>query len=124
MWAVRRSSRSPGLLGLRLLCGKPGVTVTVISCPKSLAAHIFGSCAKKRLFIRQRELPAAPHLHEGVDTAHNDLRFPALNDALLLQSLQADGHPLPSRTDHVGKIGVRKRDTDEGSIGHLDSIGV
>ena len=86
---------------------KPGVTVTVISCPKSLAAHIFGSCAEERLLTRQqRGLAPAPHLHEGVETAHNDLRFPAHHDALLFQSLQADGHPLPSRTNHVGKVAV------------------
>src|SRR5215831_15401096 len=113
-----------GIIGLRLLRRKPGVTVTVISCPKSLAAHIFGSCAEERLLTRQRGLAPTPHLHEGVKTAHNDLRFPAHHDALLLQSLQADGHPLPSRTHHVGKVGVRKRGSDEGSVGHLDSIGI
>src|SRR5215813_6750354 len=122
--AVRRSPRFPGLLGLRLLGRKPGVAVRVISCPKSPAAHIFGNCAQERLFTRQRGLPAAPHLREGVETAHDDLRFPAHHDALLLQSLQADGHPLPSRTDHVGKVGVRKRGSDDGSVGHLDSIGI
>src|SRR5262249_6440032 len=124
MCAVRRSSRFPGLLGLRLLGRKPGVAVRGFCLPKTLAAHIFWRWAGESLFTKQRGVSPPPPLPEGGPAGRHDLRFPAHHHALLLQSLQADGHPLPSRTDHVGKVGVRKRGTDEGSIGHLDSIGI
>src|SRR5262249_17364155 len=85
-----------------------------------MPAHIFGSSL---ITWAGRAIPV-PHVDEGVGTANDDLRLPTHDDALLLQSLQADRHPLPSRTDNVGEIGMGKRACDEASIGVPESIGI
>src|SRR6201993_669578 len=65
---------------------------------------------------------AAAHLLQDVGPPHDDFRFADDKNVLVVEALEADGHPLPGRADHVREVRVGEGGTDQDAVGGLHPI--
>ena len=107
-WSNRRLNARGRLVALKALL------------PSSCAFCINRRCLHRH--IRPRSFVVPAHLLQHVQSAHDDAGLADDDDVLVLQALQADGHPLPGGADHVGEIGVGEGRADQDAVGILDAI--
>ena len=76
--------------------------VAVISCSETLwCVNLWQMPPNRAYLLGSAALLPAAQIPQCVRATYNDLRFPADDDPLLLESLQAHGDPLPCGADHV-----------------------